>query len=274
MTSGQQETIVSNRAWIARAWSSVRDGRVPHRVQVMLDRVLPLFGSPFRRIQVRDLTVEIRRNSWDESAARRVVGALEYNPKGSEIQPGDTVIDIGANIGAFALAAAVAAPNVRVLAFEPDADNCALATRNAQLNGLNGVQVFRLAVAGEPGMITLFQGDQFSLHTTVPGRLDKSMHSQEVEAITLKEIMDRHNVNTCGFLKMDCEGAEYEILYKTPPEYLARIKQMAIKYHATENKQQKAKELCRFLEQMNFEIFELRDHRDSDDGLLRARSRS
>jgi hypothetical protein len=82
--------------------------------------------------------------------------------------------------------------------------------------------------------------------------------------------MDRHDISTCAFVKVDCEGAEYEILYRTPPAYLARIKHMAIKYHATEDKQRKAAELMAFLKESGFDIVAVDDHAGGDDGLLRV----
>lgn len=258
----------------SRAWSALLDRRIPYRVQVVIDRVLPHFGMRFRRIQVGTLNVDIRRNSWDERAARRVIGAREYTPLGSEIKTGDVVIDIGANIGAFAIAAGSMAPDVSVFAFEPDADNWALASRNAAINGLANVRVLRKAVSGEPGTLKLFKGAQGSLHTTVPGRLADPAGYEEVESVTLAQIMDEHSIERCAFLKLDCEGAEYEILYRTPPGYLARIDQMAVKYHAHVDKASKSQELFRFLERSGFEILEIDDHAEGDDGLVRARRRS
>ena len=258
---------------LSRACSALRDRRVPYRLQVLIDRLLPHLGARFRRIRVGDLNVDIRRNTWDERAARRVIDAREYTPTGCEIKAGDIVIDIGANIGAFAIAAGSSAPGVRVFAFEPDADNWALASRNAAINGLAGVRVLRKAVAGAPGTLKLYKGAQGSLHTTVPGRLADPAGYEEVESVTLSQIMDEHSIERCAFLKLDCEGAEYDILYRTPPPYLARIDQMAVKYHAHVDKARKSQELFRFLEQAEFEILEIDDHADGDDGLVRARRR-
>lgn len=273
MTSEVQDTTGAAPGLLVRIWSVLRNRRVPYRVQVVIDRMLPHFGVRFRRIRVGDLNVDIRRNSWDERAARRVIGAREYTPTGSEIKAGDIVIDIGANIGAFAITAGRSAPDVRVLAFEPDADNWALASRNAAINGLTNVHVLRKAVSGEPGTLKLYKGAQGSLHTTVPGRLADPAGCEEVESVTLSQIMDEHSIERCAFLKLDCEGAEYDILYRTPPAYLARIDQMAVKYHAHVDKARKSQELFRFLKQSGFEILEIDDHADGDDGLVRAHRR-
>lgn len=274
MSSEPQEPAHATQRLASRAWSALLERRVPHRVQLMIDRILPHFGVGIRRIQIDGLTVDIRRNSWDERAARRVIGTCEYTPLGSEINAGDVVIDIGANIGAFAIMAGRISPEVRVLAFEPDADNWALASRNAEINGLANVCVLRKAVSGEPGTLKLFKGAQGSLHTTVPGRLSDPAGYEVVESVSLAQIMDEYSVRRCAFLKIDCEGAEYDILYRAPQAYLDRIEQIAVKYHAHVDKARKAQELFRFLERTGFEILEINDHSDSDDGLVRARRKS
>jgi hypothetical protein len=55
-----------------------------------------------------------------------------YSALGYGIQPGDTVIDVGANIGAFTLFAATSAPDVKVYAFEPFASNVALLRKTSR----------------------------------------------------------------------------------------------------------------------------------------------
>jgi hypothetical protein len=43
--------------------------------------------------------------------------------------------------------------------------------------------------------------------------------------------MDSHNLQTIDFLRMDCEGAEGKILKSMPPDYLRRIKKIAMESH-------------------------------------------
>jgi FkbM family methyltransferase len=70
------------------------------------------------------------------------------------IRPGDTVWDIGANVGLFSFAAAAAAgPRGRVLAVEPDARLVGLLRRSAAANpGLAPVDVLGTAVADRVGV--------------------------------------------------------------------------------------------------------------------------
>jgi len=214
--------------------------------------------------------MQVRRGSWDESAALRVVGEQDYLRPGHEIRPTDTVVDIGANIGGFAVVAGRAARAGRVFAFEPDYENYELTVRNAALNGLTNVVVEYAAVSGTAGTLRLFKGAETSLHTTLASRLGAPATGEEVPAVTLKQIFDGYKITRCDFLKMNCEGAEYDILYRTPPEYLQRIDRIALEYHATEDKHRIARELAGFLVSHGIEIFEFTDFVGLDCGYIRG----
>lgn len=257
--------------WLARGVKALLAGRLPYRVQGQVDKAMRAVGRPYRQLDFDGVRVEVRRGSWDEGAAIRVVGDRDYARPGHEIRDTDTVVDIGANIGCFAVVAGLAARNGRVFAYEPDRENHALATRNAAINGLTNVVVERVAVSGEPGTLRLFQGSENSLHTTLVSRLDGSPEQgEEVQAITLQQIFDRHNITRCDFLKMNCEGAEYEILYRTPPEYLGRIQRIALEYHATTDKTRISRELAAFLVANGIDIFEFSDFVGMDCGYIRG----
>ncbi len=74
----------------------------------------------------------------------------------SLLRPGDTVIDVGANVGYYTvLAARRVGPTGTVHAFEPDADNVRLLRENVALNGLGNVTVHATAVADRLGTARL-----------------------------------------------------------------------------------------------------------------------
>jgi FkbM family methyltransferase len=256
--------------WLLRGIGAVMSGRLPYRLQGIVDSTMRALGSPYKEVRVNGARMRVRRGSWDESAALRVIGDQDYLRPGHEILPTHTVIDIGANIGSFAVFAGLAARKGRVFAFEPDAENYALAVDNAALNRLDNVVVERVAVSGTPGTLRLFKGAEVSLHTTLASRPHGADEGEDVPAITLPEIFEKHRIARCDFLKMNCEGAEYEILYRTPPEYLRRIDRIALEYHATEDKERLARELAAFLVAQGIEIFEFTDFVGLDCGYIRG----
>lgn len=260
--------------WMARGLGGLLRGRLPYRLQTMADRLLQSAGVRYKRLRVGQFTVLVRRTSaWDEAAVSRIIAGRDYARPGHEIRPTDTVIDIGGNIGCFALTAARAASRGRVLVFEPDRDNFNLLSRNVALNRLSNVVVERRAVSGESGTLKLFRGAHGPLHTTIASRLNDAPVADEVPAVTLRQIMDKYDVERCGFLKMNCEGAEYGILYNTPPEYLRRIDRIALEYHATEDKDRVSRELAGYLHLNGFEIFEFSDFVGFDCGYIRGTRR-
>lgn len=141
--------------------------------------------------------------------------------------PGKTVVDIGANIGAFALLAA-GSPEASVYAYEPVSATYDQLMANIRLNDLEGrVQGFNMAVTGgrEDRVITISEhGSPFS---TVYG--DGSGITEPVKCIGLDDVFKDNEILRCDVLKLDCEGAEFEILYAS--QLLSRVDHIWMEYH-------------------------------------------
>ena len=184
---------------------------------------------------------------------RNVLTAREYHPPGYEIGPDDVVIDVGANIGAFAVTAARAAPNGRVYAVEPEPDNFALLCGNVRRNGCRNVTPVRAAVADEAGEVALSISAGNAAGHSVQRR--HGGRDVVVPAVTLGGLLDEYRIDRCDFLKLDCEGAEYGILYGLPPAYFPRIRRLALEYHASpDEKRGKGDELVAFLRGVGFRV--------------------
>jgi FkbM family methyltransferase len=156
------------------------------------------------------------------------------------VSPGATIIDIGANAGYFTLFAAAKYSAAKIFSFEPIPVNYAQLERNRDLNKSKNIKCFPFAVAGKSGEISLSfdRGDSF----TTSASLFSHGHAQEatfkVPCVSLKDVMDHNSIGRCDLLKMDCEGAEYDIFYNCPAEYLKRIDQIAMEVHRGEKENQ------------------------------------
>jgi FkbM family methyltransferase len=176
-----------------------------------------------------------------------------YTPSGYEIQSGDTVIDVGANIGLFTAFAASSASDVKVYSFEPFASNFAWLRKNVEDSGLTNVRVFQQAVAGSPGQKPFFiDPENCMFHSLV---CDQSFDGQKrthemVTCTTLDEIFKENRIKCCHLLKLDCEGAEFEILASSSPESLNRVRKVVGECHANYT----AESLCRLLESHAFRV--------------------
>ena len=72
------------------------------------------------------------------------------------LEPGDTFIDVGANIGMMSLhAARLVAPGGRVISFEPQPGCCAKLGRNLDLAGIGHVRVHNVGLSDSPGELSL-----------------------------------------------------------------------------------------------------------------------
>jgi len=165
------------------------------------------------------------------------------------IEDGAVILDLGANIGIFAVYAAMSARDVTVYAYEPMADFFTLMQENIRLNTLNGaVRCFNAAVAGDAHSRDLFvQGPGLFFPTLVPANQDSMTRKINVACTTLADILDSNELERVDLLKMDCEGAEYEILYGTPRRYFDRVREIRMEYHDRPEKGHNAQALATFL---------------------------
>jgi FkbM family methyltransferase len=121
---------------------------------------------------------------------------------------GGDMVDVGAYVGLYALAAAPRAG--RVLAFEPNAAARARLERNVTLNGAANVVVDGRALSDSAGARKLWVGGDTAWSTLREGWLAGS-EPVEVEATTLDSEVDRLGLEP-AFVKVDVEGHEVDVL--------------------------------------------------------------
>jgi len=129
----------------------------------------------------------------------------------SECRPGDTVIDVGANIGWYTVIASKLVGNAgRVIAFEPDPENFAILERNVLANGCGNVSIEQKALSNVAGTLTLYlDQENKGTHSTVFRR--KGGRSVQVEALRLDDYL-KNRCKKVDLVKVDVEGAEPMVL--------------------------------------------------------------
>lgn len=180
------------------------------------------------------LTITTRPYRIDGSALNEVWFDRSYDPNAFGI-PFDWkharhIVDIGGHIGTFTLFAAAKARDAKIVTLEPEPGNFVVLTANvAENNLLPRITLHNMGLGnGQPITLYTFAGDRGgnSVYRNQDGGVPII-----IETISLKDIFDRHNIDVCDYLKIDCEGAEYEALYTLPPEYFARIRMIGMEYH-------------------------------------------
>jgi len=170
-----------------------------------------------------------------------------------KISSDSTIIDIGANAGYFTLFA-TSLWQAKLFSFEPVPVNYAQLKRNRDLNSTREIKCFPQAVAGHSGKINLTfdPSDSFTTSATMFTSEKAADKSLAVPCLTLQQLMDENNIKKCDLLKMDCEGAEYDILYNCPADYLQRIDQIAMEVHCGQKENQNIDALESFFRQQRF----------------------
>jgi FkbM family methyltransferase len=240
----------------------------------MLDRAKIACGLATKTIRVQGLRFRVRRLTADEFFIAEVVVERQYNPAGFEINATDTVIDVGGNVGAFAVWAGSCAGRGRVITLEPVAENFSLLIRNLRRNALSHVTAVPAAVLSQRGAATIYLSSQGTgSHSARREFTGPLRGEQTVEAVTIGDIFERFGIDRCDFLKLDCEGAEYEILEHLPPELFHRIGKLVLEYHtqAEESKRAQADGLIERLQDAGYRIENYTDVVGTPRGMIFAR---
>ena len=169
-----------------------------------------------------------------------------------------TIIDIGANKGFFSVffGTQLRSTDFKIYAFEPHPKTFELLQRNIQHNNLGQkIIAFQKCVSGVETPTQTFFVARESFDYSMFNEY-KTEEEVTVENITLQEIIHQNKLDVVDLLKLNCEGAEYEILMKTPLEVLNKIKNIRMEYHNFEldGKIFDLKPLIVFLENNQFTI--------------------
>lgn len=122
------------------------------------------------------------------------------------IREGDTVIDVGANIGFYTLFfCSLVGKTGKVISFEPEPKNFALLKKTITANKFENVSIYQKAVGSKNSKIKMMLSDDIGQHQI------SNSEGLEVDCIRLDDY-----VNSANFVKLDAEGYEIEILKGMP----------------------------------------------------------
>jgi FkbM family methyltransferase len=162
----------------------------------------------------------------------------DYLRHGIQLGPGDTVIDIGANVGLFAiLAARIVGPQGKVFAFEPASATFARLERNIKLNNFRNVTAINAAIGAANGEAQLCLSDRSAyaaLRQAIGGSPESSPGVAATETVrvrALASVIEEFMLDRVKLLKLDCEGAEYDIFGGLTPEIAQKIEQISMEVH-------------------------------------------
>jgi FkbM family methyltransferase len=165
----------------------------------------------------------------------------------------DTWLDIGGHIGLFAIRMARQFPKIKeVISYEALPHNASFALENIKVNSVesNCSVVQKAIVPGAEDTIDFFISNDSGKHSILPIRGREILH---VPAININDAINEHGATA---IKMDVEGAEYELI-KAVTDW-SKVRVIIIEYHfmykpLKTNRVQKFQEITSILEQ-NFDV--------------------
>ena len=169
-----------------------------------------------------------------------------------------TIIDAGANIGLFTLYAARNAPSAKIWAIEPFPSTYNRLVEAVTEHGLRGrVECLDFALCGsdEPRSMKNATKHPSQMQRLAPKDAPGAI---SVKARTLPAIIERVG-SKIDLLKMDIEGAEYEVLLNTGFDDLRKIQRIVLEYHG-DVRSYTREQLFTYLDDAGFDI--LSDDRD------------
>jgi FkbM family methyltransferase len=139
-----------------------------------------------------------------------------------------TMVDAGANVGLVSLFFKVLNPALRILAIEPDEDNCNLARANVAANFFESVVVQQLAIWPTRRQLQIV--NDFRDYNPWSLRVEEQQNGT-INSITPPEAIDYFG-EAVDIFKMDIEGAEAKIFAPDNDlDWLRKIKLIAIEIH-------------------------------------------
>lgn len=171
--------------------------------------------SPFLKVRVVDHGAKMRLGIIDV-IERQLLLTGTWEPDIAdlmrrEIKPGMTVVDVGANIGYFALLAATeVGTEGRVIAVEPSHRNLTRLTENLWINKASNTIVLSIAAGFEAGFASLAFPTYNNAGAATLRRVS-TIQEQRVTQLKLDDVLDLLQVSP-GLIKVDVEGYELEVL--------------------------------------------------------------
>ncbi len=211
-----QKTSLSRR--LAKGVLSLLPANAPSRIYntaINVPIARDILGAAVRsmipeKIEAHGCTLFLDRQDIAVSGSLALSGfeSFETSVFAQALEPGMTVLDIGAHIGYYALLAATkVGPNGRVIAYEPEPSNFALLSKNISVNNLKNVTPVNAAAADKAGTREFFIEKYNKGHHSF-GKTGTAARSIKVRTEIPDDTLKAKGIQKIDVIKIDIEGAE------------------------------------------------------------------
>jgi len=126
------------------------------------------------------------------------------------VKDGDTIFDIGANIGWYSIHLAKKFPNSKIYSFEPIPETFNQISSNTELNESTNIRLNNLALSSKKEKLTFYYSPTVTGASSSKNITEnQNMTKLEIEADTIDNFIMTNSIDNLDFVKCDVEGAEY-----------------------------------------------------------------
>ena len=164
----------------------------------------------------------------------------------------DVVLEIGANIGYYAMIEAQLCK--KVYAVEPVPSNVEFLRKNIELNGFSNIDVYQLAFGSENGFQEILLSDKSNWHSFYQNEsynLGEQSNKLRVKMMCVNEFVKNKEMPT--FVKLDVEGYEIEVI-KGMQKVLPKTKNIFMEIHSDIMKENETKQLLDIMRIYDFKV--------------------
>ena len=170
-----------------------------------------------------------------------------YLRHGIAIQDSDCIVDVGANIGLFAVFASRLERNLRILCFEPNPAAYACLSANAEAWG-TAVQCLPYGLARESKSA---EASFFEALSGASGPYDLDVETKAMQPQTLSGVIAAEGIKRIDLLRISVEESELDVMQELSPDDWSRIRQVVVRAHHREN----LESIAALLEGHDYEVF-------------------
>lgn len=174
------------------------------------------------------------------------------------VKEGMTILDIGACKGNYSiLFAKLMHERGKVLAFEPDPDNCDWIRKNIQVNNFKCIELHHYALSDKEGSATFYPGNGMgSLVASRPSWMPELQKGPiTVQTRMLDNVLDEEHIRDVHIIKMDVEGGDLLVLRGA--EHTLKSKNVRLLMDVDVVSNAERKELFELLKSCGFEIYRI-----------------
>lgn len=258
-------SIVENYGALAKKLTDA-SGKIDHvetDINQKLDKIFNKIASLDNDVNKKDYVItddrmEIIKNLIKDERAQHIVLNMEFNGADLSLRIDDsdirvfkqifvdneydslnlpetakTIIDLGANIGLSALFFIKKFPTSRIVAVEPDAVNFSIMEKNLEKFS-KSISFLQAAIWPTDGEVSLVEEDDDHTSLGAWGYRTEASNGNSglsVKAVTIPTIMKQYGMDFVDILKVDIEGAEYELFEKNYEDWIDKVGLIIIETH-------------------------------------------